>query len=530
MSALTGLPDPDLPATGGFRTSMNWLHTWAGLVIGGVLFAIFWMGTLSVFDREVDRWMMPMTRVAQTQVTSLDALKPIADRMAANAEQWSAVLPTERVPTMQFRVYDEDRDINEVRHVDPASGALLDDPGTLGGTGFFFPFHFMLHVDWFDLGYWIVGLAGMAMLVLCISGVVIHKKIFADFFTLRIVKKPQRTTLDLHNVTGVLGLPFNLVIALSGLIIFMSIYMPTPQQIAYKAASVEAGQEAFSAENYGRFEREPLGRPGGLASLDTMQTEAMRRWDGERPYFIRVWNPGDAAGYVEMRRPYDRGVTMKTDTVYFDGATGRVIREFRTEKPVMTAQRFISGIHFIQFKHWTLRWLYFASGLAGCVLIATGFLFWVQSRRKRHAKLGLRGTAIVEGLAVGATTGIIIATVGFLIANRLLPLGLPEREQAEIWAFYGIWIAAFGHAWARPGKAWAEQSWMVMAGALAAALLNAITTGDTIWTAWARGQWGVAGMDMVLLAGAGIAAWAALRLGGRQSFARSTPFTPVPAE
>ncbi len=37
-----------------FRASMGWLHTWAGVVLGGLLFAIFWMGTLSVFDREID--------------------------------------------------------------------------------------------------------------------------------------------------------------------------------------------------------------------------------------------------------------------------------------------------------------------------------------------------------------------------------------------------------------------------------------------------------------------------------------------
>jgi uncharacterized iron-regulated membrane protein len=42
-----------------FRASMNWLHTWLGVVLGGLLFAIFWMGTLSVFDREIDRWMAP---------------------------------------------------------------------------------------------------------------------------------------------------------------------------------------------------------------------------------------------------------------------------------------------------------------------------------------------------------------------------------------------------------------------------------------------------------------------------------------
>ena len=53
-----------------FRDSMQWLHTWAGLCLGTVLFAVFWMGTLSVFDREIDRWMMPATRLAPTELTS----------------------------------------------------------------------------------------------------------------------------------------------------------------------------------------------------------------------------------------------------------------------------------------------------------------------------------------------------------------------------------------------------------------------------------------------------------------------------
>ena len=49
---------------------MGWLHTWAGLVLGAILFAIFWMGTLSVFDREIDRWLMPETRLPAAAPTA----------------------------------------------------------------------------------------------------------------------------------------------------------------------------------------------------------------------------------------------------------------------------------------------------------------------------------------------------------------------------------------------------------------------------------------------------------------------------
>ena len=91
----------------------------------------------------------------------------------------------------------------------------------------------MLHIRFQNIGYWIVGLAGMAMMAMCISGVVIHRKIFTDFFTFRADKKPRRLVLDLHNVTGVLGLPFHFLISLSGLVIMFSIYFPSSWQFAY---------------------------------------------------------------------------------------------------------------------------------------------------------------------------------------------------------------------------------------------------------------------------------------------------------
>ena len=42
-----------------FTQSMAWLHTWAGLIFGWLLFAIFVTGTLAVFDKELDHWMQP---------------------------------------------------------------------------------------------------------------------------------------------------------------------------------------------------------------------------------------------------------------------------------------------------------------------------------------------------------------------------------------------------------------------------------------------------------------------------------------
>jgi uncharacterized iron-regulated membrane protein len=505
----------------GFRASMNWLHTWAGVVLGGLLFAIFWMGTLSVFDREIDRWMAPMTRLPATEKTfSLDSLRPLYE-VAATAKSpfFSVALPTDR--DAAIRVLWRDQSGPVYRVIDPNTGAVLPDPGTLAGTRFIYPFHYMLHIRFQEIGYWLVGLAAMAMMALCVSGVIIHRKIFTDFFTFRPDRKPRRLILDLHNVAGVLGLPFHFLIALSGLVIFWATYFPSTWQVTYNSDRL-----AFFADAYGNvIPKGRSGESGGVASFDTMAAEARRVWDGSALRYFFVRNPGDAKSIAQFGR-LDEGIVSSTyDAVYFDGPTGALISYRTGTAPIMSVQRFISGFHFIQFRHWSLRWIYFGLGLTGCVLIATGYLFWLESRRKRHAQLGLKGVRFVEGLAVGSVTGMLIATAAFLVVNRLLPLGASafgqDREALEVWTFYLVWLATFAHAWGRPQRAWLEQCWTVAALACAAVLLNWITTGDHLLRSLAhRHLWPIAGMDILLLAGAAIAAVAALRLSRPSRVAR----------
>jgi len=501
------------------------------VVLGALLLAIFWMGTLSLFDREIDRWMQPDTRLAVSPASvELDRIAEGAAKVVpGDARRWQFMLPTGREPVVRL-VYQTESGEFLSRHLHPAKGAALPEQGSLAGTGFVFPFHFSLHLKWASLGYWLVGLAGMAMLVLLVSGVIIHRKLFVDFFTFRWQRRPPRSSLDMHNLGGVLGLPFHFVITLSGLIIFFNIYFPQAPDLAYGAK--DNPRSAFVKESFGIFSRPAAGAPGGLASLEAMSARAEAEWSGGKPHFVRVWHPGDAAGYVEMHRSFANRVSMNRDQIYFDVTTGEVLH--RSEAPpVMSAQRFISGIHFIQFDHWPLRWLYFVLGLSGCVMIATGYIYWLETRRKRHAKLGLSGVRLVEGLTIGSVTGIVIATLAFFIANRLLPLGASfaghERAALEVWAFYLVWLTTFAHAWLRPGRAWREQCWAIAALALLAPVLNAITTGDHLIKTLLDGYWPVAGMDLLLLACAVVAACAARRLAGRQAGARVKRGADTPA-
>lgn len=483
-----------------FRRSMGWLHTWAGVVLGSILFAIFWMGTLSVFDSEIDQWMKPATRIAPVHnILPLESFRSSLDEaIAAKASFWNVTLPSDRDAMFHTRYGTRKKMIS--RDIDPVTGRALPDSGTLGATGFIFLFHYTLNIELMNLGEWIVGMASMAMLVLCVTGVIIHRKIFAEFFTFRPRAKPRRMLLDLHNLSGVLGLPFHIFLTFSGLVILGATYFPAGVN------SIYPNTRAYFFESNGlSFLSVKHGKPGApVISLDETAARARLLWGGETPHLVLVANPGMTTSRIAFFRGNEKQVVIDRDVIAFNGSTGEFLSRSSHLTPIMRSQRFLNGLHLIEFHHWVLRWIYFLLGLGSCVLIATGFLFWMESRRKKQEKqIGFR---LVEAIASGSITGIILATLGFFIANRLLPsdahlLGL-ERSALEVQVFYFVWLATFLHGWMRPRQVWFGQSAAISLLAFTAVILNWITTGDhPLRTLTHRYLWPVAGMDIVLLAG-----------------------------
>jgi uncharacterized iron-regulated membrane protein len=560
-----------------FRLSMAYLHTWLGLVLGFVLMAVFFFGSLSVFDREIDRWSIPETRAAAAPFPSFDqTVRPLIDELRprpidmayAQREVIGPLPPAEtlrandifvatghRDPLVRlyptFDVPNAPRDpkvdhahVHGYAAIDPQSGTRL--PSNLQerlalGTGFFFPMHFMLHIEWLNLGIWIVGLAGMAMLAALVSGVILHRRIFREFFTFRVDKPRLRSTLDLHNLTGVVALPFLFFITLSGLLIFAFMYFPASNTLMYPLMKAQEKVE----ESRTGLPADPAGQPGSLASVDAMMAAAQAHWAAKgvpgEIGSVAVTHIGDANAYVSIGRDnVDRVAT--SETLHFKGTTGALLYEDPPAHPIEATRGFLYGMHFQQFKHWGLRWLLFAGGLLGCACIATGFLFFVEKRKKKHAAAGVWGARIVDALAVAAIPGMLVATTAMMLASKLLPSALQHNETGWLQpVFWLTWLTALIHAAARSAplaaggtsRAWAEQAAVAAVLAVAAVIANGVITGDHLLKTIAEGYWPVAGVDLVLLVGAAVAGWTAIRLGilpGAPRSARPSAPELAPAE
>jgi uncharacterized iron-regulated membrane protein len=541
-----------------FRLSMTWLHTWFGLILGFVLMVVFFFGSLSVFDREIDRWALPETRFEPQTMPSFDArLRPIFQQIVpeeaeleAARERVGGALPA-TLPLMNWSAYTTHRDPvlslfaefavtnnpdNPDDHVhghvtiDPRDGRILPHDQLKVGSDFFYPMHYSLHLNWLDLGYWIVGVAALTMLAALVSGVVIHRKLFRELFTFRPRKNTQRSTLDLHNLTGVVALPFHFMFALTGLIIFASIYFPVAEtQLEPEARAHQQAQ----AEKMG-LPFKPAGRAAPLASVDAMVAEAKRRWAARdmpgEVGFLTVSHVGDANSYVSVFRAGSDRVSLVGQGVHFAAPTGRVIYEEPAPPVVLQINEFLTGLHLQHFEHWLLRWFYVAGGLSGCVCIATGLVFFVGKRKARHAHQGISGARWVDALAMTSVTGMLAATLSMLVATRVLPADLAQRATWQQAVFWSTWVLAFVHAAVRsapvqrahlsPG--WREQCWAVMVLAVAAVVLNWMTTGGHLVRTIGDGYWPVAGFDLALLGAAVLALSSALQL-RRRELRQETP-------
>ncbi|HSI56185.1 MAG TPA: PepSY-associated TM helix domain-containing protein [Ideonella sp.] len=545
-----------------FRHAATWVHTWFGLVLGFVLMVCFFFGAVSVFDREIDRWAIPASRFAPQPMPSFDkVLRPVFEGMQPNKESldqartlvdgplpahwdspksWEA-FTTHRDPVLNMsarwktpnaRVPD---DVVGYRTIDPRSGKAFADDQLKIGSQFFFPLHYNLTLNQSitangrDLGVWIVGVAGLVMLVALISGVIMHRKVFREFFTFRPRKSTQRSVLDLHNMTGVLALPFHFFFALTGLLISAGTYFPVTDT---QLEPLHELHEKFEERETG-LPHDRAGVAAPLASVDAMVVEAQRRWAAKgmagEVGSLRLTHVGDANGYVSIFRAGTDRIASVSEGIHFKASTGQALREDPPQTAVGGLADFLVGLHLQHFRHWLLRWFYVLGGLMGAACIATGFIFFVEKRKQQHAKVGGQGSRVVDALAVTTVTGMLVATMSILNVNRLLPAappsGWPSSDSLQIGVFWTGWALAMLHAFARSapvalGKinpAWREQCWAVAVMAVAAVLLNGITTGGHLLRTISTGYWPVAGVDLSLLATAVLAIFAARKLRQRET-------------
>ena len=530
-------PDNDVQVAGpGIRQSMSSLHTWAGLLVGWILYAMFLTGTVSYFKDELSQWMRPeLPRLSQIPDQAVVAQR-VADElgnMGPGTSQWSMRLPDARNNSVYAFWRTSTRNRGErgfgEANFDPATGQRVASRDTLGGD-FFYRFHFQFHYMPVVWGRWLAGAAAMFMLVAIVSGVITHKKIFVDFFTFR-WGKGQRSWLDAHNALAVFGLPFHLMITYTGLVTLMALYMPWGERAAFKSP---AERQQLSAELSAFIQPgKPSGQKVPLASVEDMVRQAQERWGRDNLGRVNAVHPGDAAARVAVTRGEAGRVSMSPQYMEFEGTTGKLLTVREDVGAAAETRGVLYALHLGRFSDTETRWLYFLVSFLGTAMVGTGLVMWTVKRRQQLADPDRPyfGFRLVERLNIASIAGLSVAMTAFLWGNRLLPHPLEGRADLEIHLFFIVWALTLLHALVRPARsAWVEQLWAASVLLFLLPVLNALTTQRPLWHSLAEGDWVFAGMDIMCWALALLHAVLAIRTArqGASSQSRRKPKRQAP--
>lgn len=423
------------------------IHGWSGILLGLLLYAVVLTGTAAVFAHEIGAWSAGHVATRSSFAQPVDAtLRRLTDQTPARYREAVNIWETgdhglgvffhrhetgaDGVPTEAGVFYQLDhqgRVLNATTgNIDDLFGPRNDD----ALSTFLVDTHVRLHVPnpW---GLVLTGILGLAMLVAAVSGLLIHRHLFKDIFTLRRRAKPVLATRDMHSVAGTWSLPFAFVLAFTGS--FFSFYGTVGLPVVAAAAfsgDVEALQHAVFG-NPGT--PDPRATPAG--NLDRITSDAIRR-TGEVPTFVAIENFGRAdATVTSYHNP--RSGDLEPVALLYNGATAAFIRA----KPQVGAQPSAGGtlvgimgpLHFGNFAGMLSKAIWFGLGFAMCYVTFTGMRLWVIRRRDDARSLvWLERTVTVVGH--GLPLGLVVAAAAFLVT---MPLG-----TAVYWTTTAFLIAA----------------------------------------------------------------------------------------
>jgi uncharacterized iron-regulated membrane protein len=472
-----------------FTRSMSELHTWGGLIFGWLLFAIFLTGTLAIFQAELTHWMRPEFRASQVLPgQALAAADKKLRQFAPHADTWTIHMPQKNSPVLDVNW--KRGKVTTERHLDPLTGVVLKERQTEGGH-FFTDFHSELHSG--KAGLWIVSAASLVLLAALVSGIVIRKQVFKEFFLLRW----RRTWLHAHIMTGVFTLPFVLLITYTGLVLTFMEVMPVATHLLYENKAKLWTEVGLLSD------RTRANVPATMLPLEQLLPLAEEQFGKGKIIFVLVKNPGDQQAEVTFIRNIDDRIAAVGDRISFNGVTGELLGIHTKWDPYVYTVRYLAGLHVARFGGYIVSWLYFLSGLMGCIMIAAGLVFFTVKRRSRYAKSSKAvqyAYRAVEALNTTAVTGLIIACAAYLWANRLLPISMRERGEAEIIVFFGVWLIMLVHAFCRsPLGAWVEQLTIAAGLCIGLPLINALTTHVGLLPAMRQGDWMTAGVDFTAI-------------------------------
>ncbi len=342
-----------------------------GLVAGLGLLVIGLTGSLLVFHEEIDALLNPgETRVEPTAAgrRSLDELVAAVEAAAPGhaVTGWSFHRDDPAAADGVFVMPFGTREWHYLT-VDPYRAEVLSEPTDHEAT----LKHWLLslHMEFFvhEVGLAVVGLLGVALCFLGLSGLWIYRRFWRSLFRLRWKSSLRMLSGDLHRMVGVFSVGFNLLLGFTGA------YWNLTHVVDDWATGHEEEPPPFHAKLF----------PAGL-DLAAMPQWARQHIDGFETHYISFpWEPG---GPFTLWGRHERAAWFRSpygSQVAFDSQTGAFLNAHDLADAGAWSQVVdaFEPLHFGNFGGLASKFAWSAAGLAPALLCLSGMSIWWQRRR-----------------------------------------------------------------------------------------------------------------------------------------------------
>lgn len=400
-------------------------HSWLGLLVSVIMFLVCFSGTVAVFNQEIQRWEQPfvyesLDYQASTIQTAYETL--LTEHPDQLSDHIIIRLPTPDLPRTSITTDHQSWFINE----DGSLGAIKSQPF----TDFIATLHEALHLPE-TYGVLLVSLMGALLTALIISGVMAHRRIFKDAFSFRGKSNPQAREIDLHNRLSVWGLPFHLMIALTGAYFGLASYLTG----FYSDALYDSDPMALFADLYGGIPQvtdQPL-----VLNIPRAMEQLKEVSPGTQPIFITVEEVGTESQYMLIGSQH-MDKLIYSEQYRFD-ASGNYLDKvgYADGEPGQGAVFSVYRLHFGHFGGEFVKVLYGLLGLALTAVSVSGINIWLKKRGKRDAInnlwLGLVwGSPVALALAGIAQIGLQLSAIPVFWLSVVAAMAYAQLRDAPV--------------------------------------------------------------------------------------------------
>ncbi|GGW89308.1 PepSY-associated TM helix domain-containing protein [Alteromonas halophila] len=408
-------------------------HSWVGVFLGILLFLVCLSGTLAVFHKEFERWEQPgIEEMEQVDPATVEkAMAAFRARHPEATEHEFVVFPTSGIPRL---VVEND----DVAYFADSDGNLIEKERS-PFTKMLVDLHLYLNLP-HSWGMILVSALGAIICTLVVTGIIAHKRIKKDAFTLRRGGNRQQYKIDLHNRFGLWAAPFHLMIGVTGTYFGMAgLIILLMSQLYFDGNRQAAVETVFTPEPE---LTQPVATPNlqkAVAQLETLAPD-------QPPIFITVHDVNSPAQLIEIYTQVP-GKMIYSENYRFD-TQGNFLGNAGYKDGHWGKQLIYSmyRLHFGDFAGIPGKLLYFVLGVMLTVLCVSGIDIWLAKKafppvltRLWHAtvwgSISALGLTALAGMV--SDVSLVACFWGLMILNLVFAVALRGLSKP-------VWLAIAG--------------------------------------------------------------------------------------